>query len=265
MREQPQLIRPPSLTDAVVMHIRDAIIHGEYAPGQQLAEASLAQTLGTSRGTVREAMRVLANLGLVARSANRGPIVTLLTPQKAREIYTLRALLESFAARTAAETGRLDSTALEDLEAHHHALADAGRTGNVSAMVEADMQFHWALSALAGHELLLEHLADIQTHNRRLLAYSDLYRPASEIVLQRHQQLLDTLRAGDPDVIERAIHEHISEVGLDIVERMMLRATGGVTGDGVGDRPGAEENGRAPADRALGATERRAAPTAATS
>jgi len=58
MQELRPLSRPQSLTDAVVMYVRDAVINGELAPGQQLSEANLAQTLGTSRGTVREAMRV---------------------------------------------------------------------------------------------------------------------------------------------------------------------------------------------------------------
>jgi DNA-binding GntR family transcriptional regulator len=224
MQAGAQLIRPPSLTDAVVTHIRNAIINGEYTPGQQLAEATLAQRLGTSRGTVREAMRVLANLGLVSRSAHRGPFVTLLTPEKAREIYTLRALLESSAARTAAEEGRIDVEALATLERLEGDLAAAGRSGDVGAMVEADMRFHWELSALAGHDLLMEHLAAIQTHSRRLLVYSDLYSPDYAAVVGRHDSLMDALRTGDPDLIEQAIRDHITEVGEEIVAKMSVAA-----------------------------------------
>lgn len=204
------------------MHIRDAIIHGEFAPGQRLPEANLAVWLGTSRGTIREAMRVLEDLGLVTRTAHRGPFVSLLTKQKASEIYTLRALLETFAGRMAAEAGRFDAAAIADLERRLDTLAETGRTGNVIAMVEADMKFHMAVSALAGHQMLLEHLADVQTQNRRLLAYSDLYRPDLEFVIRRHGHFLDTLRTNDPDLIANAIHEHIYEVGLDIVEKLML-------------------------------------------
>jgi DNA-binding GntR family transcriptional regulator len=224
MQEITQLVRPPSLTDAVVMHIRDAIVNGEFAPGQQLAEATLAQSLGTSRGTIREAMRVLAKLGLVSRSAHRGPVVTTLTPQRGEEIYTLRALLESYAARRAAEEGRIDAAALEDLAELEGGLARACRAGDLGAMVEADMEFHQALSALAGQELLSEHLSEIQTHNRRLLVYSDLYRPDYDAVVRRHEVLLETIRDGDPDVIERAIWDHITEVGRDIVAKMAASA-----------------------------------------
>jgi len=66
------LDRPPSLTDAVVAHIRDGIIAGSYAPGQPLTELQLSDELGTSRGTVREALRELGSLGLVTRTTHRG-------------------------------------------------------------------------------------------------------------------------------------------------------------------------------------------------
>jgi DNA-binding GntR family transcriptional regulator len=228
MQELRPLSRPQSLTDAVVMYVRDAVINGELAPGQQLSEASLAQTLGTSRGTVREAMRVLGNLGLVSRSAHRGPVVTVLTPRRAREIYTLRDLLESYAARLAAEQGRIDEAGIALLEERQRVLAGAARDGDVGALVEADMQFHMALSGLAGHELLSEHLTEIHMHSRRLLVYSDYYSdnydPDFAALVARHARLIDVVRDGDPDTIERAVSDHITEVGRKIVEKMEAAA-----------------------------------------
>ena len=224
MQEPRLLDRPPSLTDAVVMYVRDAVISGDLAPGQQLSEAYLSQTLGTSRGTVREALRVLTNLGLVARSAHRGPVVTTITPQRAKEIYTLRDVLESFAARMAAEEGRIDDAAIAMLEERQQAMVDAARRADVGALVAADMQLHHSLSALAGHELLLEHLALVHTHSLRLLVYSDLYDPDFAAVVERHARLIDVLRAGDPAAIEQAVSNHITEVGRSIVAKMRATA-----------------------------------------
>jgi DNA-binding GntR family transcriptional regulator len=229
MHEPGRLSRPQSLTDAVVVHIRDAVINGELAPGQQVAEASLAKTLGTSRGTVREAVRVLANLGLVSLSAHRSLSITLLTPQRAREIYKLRALLESFAARMAAEEGRITPEAMALLEERQEALAEAARLGDVGALVEADMQLHLTLSGLAGHQLLLEHLAAIHTHTRRLLVYSDRYGPDFDAVVQRHAKFLDVIRGGDPDTIERAVSDHVTEVGRTIVAKIESMTAPSVT------------------------------------
>ena len=229
--EQVTLDRPPSLTDAVVAHIRDGIIRGTYAPGQPLTEAGLAEELGTSRGTVREALRELGNLGLVTRSPHRGAVVSTLTARDAEEIYTLRAVLESFAAQLAVERGNLDAPALEILSGHVEAIARAGAAADLPGMVDADMDFHTALSALCGHALLIEHLAAIQVHSRRVLSYSDLYRPDFGIVVQRHRDLLDVLRGGDAHQVALAIDEHITGPGRAIVEKMLERERAG-GGDG---------------------------------
>jgi DNA-binding GntR family transcriptional regulator len=218
------LDRPPSLTDAVVAHIRDGIIAGSYAPGQPLAEVQLSEELGTSRGTVREALRELGSLGLVTRTTHRGAVVSTLTPRRAEEVYTLRAALESFAAQLAVERGNLDEAALTGLAARVDAIERAGVAGDVPGMIAADMDFHTALSALSDHELLIEHLAAIQTHSRRLLSYIDFYRPHPEVVVRRHRDLLAVLRSGDAFQVALAVDQHISGPGRDIVVRMLERA-----------------------------------------
>ena len=224
MQEIPLLERPASLTDAVVQYVRDAVIAGQLAPGQQLSEASLAQALGTSRGTVREAMRVLVNMGLVSRVAHRGPVVTVITEARAREIHTMRELLETYAARRAAEDGQIGPEAVTMLEERLRAMAAASHAGDVNAMVGADIAFHASLSALCGHELLMEHLALIHTHVRRMLYFSDLYTtdygPDLNSVVERHARLLDVLRSGSPDEVARAVSDHIGEGGHKRVARI---------------------------------------------
>lgn len=218
------LDRPISLTDAVVAHIRDGIIAGSYAPGQPLIEAQLSEELGTSRGTVREALRELGSLGLVTRTTHRGAVVSTLTPKRAEEVYTLRATLESLAARLAVERDALDAAALAGLARHVEVIARAGDAGDVPGMIAADMDFHTALSALSGHDMLMEHLAAIRVHSQRLLSYIDFYRPHPEVVVQRHRDLLTALRTGDADRVALAIEEHIVGPGRDIVVRMIERA-----------------------------------------
>jgi DNA-binding GntR family transcriptional regulator len=224
------LDRPPSLTDAVVAHIRDGIISGGYAPGRPLIEARLAEELGTSRGTVREALRELASLGLVTRTTYRGAVVSTLSPRRAEEVYTLRATLESLAARLAVERGTLDAAALSHLAGHVEAIARAGASGDVPGMIVADMDFHTALSALSRHDLLMEHIAAIRVHSQRLLSYIDFYQPHPEVVVQRHRDLLAILRSGDADRVAAAVEDHIAGPGRDIVARM--KQAGAASGEG---------------------------------
>ena len=221
--EQRTLDRPPSLADAVVTHISEAIIAGDYEPGQPLTEASLSEELGTSRGTVREALRELAGLGLITRSPHKGAVVSTLTARDAEEVYTLRAALESFAAQLAVERGHIDEAALSVLTARLADITRAADAADVPGMVAADLAFHTTLSGFSGHALLMEHLAAIQVQSRRVLFYSDLYRPTPEVVVQRHRDLLDLLRTGDAYEVALAIDRHITGPHLDIVEQMRER------------------------------------------
>jgi DNA-binding GntR family transcriptional regulator len=139
----------------------------------------------------------------------------------------LRAALESFAAQLAAERGYLDEAALILLGRRLKALEDTAEPGDVPAMVDADLDFHTALSGLSHHELLIEHLAAIQVHSRRLLFYSDLYRPQPDVVVGRHRDLLEVLRTGDPYQVSLAVDKHITGPGRDIVDKMRARERDG--------------------------------------
>jgi len=211
------LDRPPSLADAVVAHIRDAIVRGAYAPGRSLTETGLAEELGTSRGTVREALRELGGLGLVTRSPHRGAVVPTLTARDAEETFTLRAALESYAAQLALARGKLDDAALRVLAERVDAIAAAAEAGDLPGMVNADVEFHASLSSLSGHTLLMEHLTAIQHRSQWLLFYSDAYRPRPDVVV----------RGGDASRVAQAIDDHITGPGADIVASMVEQESRG--------------------------------------
>src|SRR5262245_46007962 len=92
-REKPS----PTLLSAVTRAVEEAIVRGEFPPGGALREVFLAGRFKASRGTVREALRALSEQGLVEMHSRRGAVVPQLSPQRARQIFSLRAVLESFA------------------------------------------------------------------------------------------------------------------------------------------------------------------------
>ena len=79
--------------------MRSAIVLGELLPGQRLTERELCALTGAGRTTVREAIRQLESEGLITTISHRGPIVSVLTEEEARDIYELRAMLEGQAGR----------------------------------------------------------------------------------------------------------------------------------------------------------------------
>jgi DNA-binding GntR family transcriptional regulator len=215
-----RLKRPGTLTSEVVAYIRDAVIRGELEPEQPLSEVRLAQELETARVTVRVALRALADVGLVEIVPHRGAFVSSLTPRKAWEIFSLRALLESYAVRLALDHGPLPTGALDDLERILARIAETAEEDDPTDLIEAVMAFHLTIAQLSGHELLVAQLENLQTQTRRLIFYTKLYQsdPMSEV--DSHQQVLDALRSGDGAAAERVVFEHHEAAGDRLVQRM---------------------------------------------
>lgn len=88
-----------SLATQVYEQLRSAIIRGELAPDSKLVELEIAQKMGTSQGTVREALQRLEREGLVERRSHRGTYVTILSLSEIHESFVIRSTIEGFAAR----------------------------------------------------------------------------------------------------------------------------------------------------------------------
>jgi DNA-binding GntR family transcriptional regulator len=91
------------LSHGICEQLQQLIYAGEIAPGERLNEAALALRMGTSRGPIREAIRILTGLGIVKAVVNRGVFVRQMSIREMLEIYELRALVFGFAAERATE------------------------------------------------------------------------------------------------------------------------------------------------------------------
>ncbi|MGH2531319.1 MAG: GntR family transcriptional regulator [Thermomicrobiales bacterium] len=215
-----ELKRPDTLTHAVARSIGEAIVRGTFAPGQPLPELPIASQLGTSRGTVREALRLLADQGLVEIFRHRGAFVAEATPRKAREIFTLRAELEAFAVRLIYEGGGYPEATSRELEETLAQLRAAADRFDVFAVAEFDMRFHDLLSRECGHQTLLDLLAGLRMQMRRFIVYTKLVNSDLEPESVTHQRLLDALRAGDAGHAAGEVRRHILVAGELLVRKL---------------------------------------------
>jgi len=100
----------------VASQLKQWIYTGELQPGERLNEAALALRMGTSRGPVREAIRILSGQGLVTAVVNRGVFVRQFSLREMLETYELRALMFGFGAEHASEhLGEADKLQCEAL------------------------------------------------------------------------------------------------------------------------------------------------------
>jgi DNA-binding GntR family transcriptional regulator len=201
------LARPETLTAATARHIGDAIVRGEFAPETALPESTLARSLQVSRGTVREALRLLAEDGLVEIYPHRGAWVAPLTVRAVRETYSLRMLR--------AAMGRIEDA----LQAIERAAAD----GSPSGFVDADLAFHETISRSCDHGALLEVLTTIRAKVRRYMFWGRVIDTSDVWVeYDPHVDIVAAIRSDDPDTIEKAVREHIIRAGellIGLLER----------------------------------------------
>ena len=199
-------VRPKTAQEAVLSELRRMLVTGELAPGEPLRQEALAETLGVSRVPVREALKVLEGEGAVVHEPHKGYVVAELSVDDLVEVYRLREILEAEAIRVAVP--RLTAADLDALAAAAADVDSAGRSGDVTAMTEANRRFHFLLFDAAGMPRLSRTL-------RQLWDATDVYRSVyfsgvtnRQRVKHEHKALLVALRSGDAAAAVRAQHEH---------------------------------------------------------
>ena len=196
-------------TATAIKHIRNAIILGELTPGQRLKEVELASTLGLSRTPVREALRVLDAEGLIQTSPKRGASVREYATADLRELYQLRAGIEGYCTRLAAERARP-----EDLDALAESCArfaglKAGR--DFDQLVQENLRFHSLIHDAARSDRIatvVRQVIDIPLVYRSYAWYSDSQKFVAEF---QHEQILHALESGDPERAELSMQVHVLE------------------------------------------------------
>jgi DNA-binding GntR family transcriptional regulator len=188
--------------------IRRLIATGHLVGGERLIEARIAEQLGISRGSVRDALWLLRGQGLVRDEPRRGSFVAELTAQDVRDIYDLRIAVEVAAVRVLVQRPRAES--FERLEQAIEAMRADGR--DAARAAEADLGFHSAVCAASGnsrlHDVYVRHASELLIL-LRLDEEKLEHQPDS--IASEHKYLLDALLSGDLVAAEAAFRTHLAE------------------------------------------------------
>lgn len=197
------LPRAPTTVDLAAGAVREHIMAGRFGPGAALPETGLAQSLGVSRNTVREALRVLAAEHLVTVEPNRGVFVRRLTRADVADIYSARRHLELGAVDRLATTatGFAIPAAAPDLPP-----------------AEANRAFHVQLVAVHGSRRIDEFFARLMTEMR--LGFLALPDPDAfhASYLPRNRAIADLLRAGAFGPARAALATYLADAEAQVGE-----------------------------------------------
>jgi DNA-binding GntR family transcriptional regulator len=196
-----------TLRERVYAHLKEEILDNRIAPGSVLQEVPLAESLGVSRGPIREALGILAAEGLVTSTPRRGAVVTALTKQDFLEAYQVREVLEALAVRLAVP--RMSGDEVAALEGPIEEMRRCSARANLMGFFEANTAFHEAFVVASGNTKLIEVY-------RRLIGQMGPYRRPSALLrgsldrsIAEHQAILDAARAGDGERAAELVVDHI--------------------------------------------------------
>jgi DNA-binding GntR family transcriptional regulator len=196
-----------TLWERVHEHLREEILANRLPPGSVLGEVALAESLGVSRGPIREALGRLAAEGLVTVRPRRGAVVSALTAREFLEAYHVREALEALGIGLAVprltpeEFGRLQE--LVDEQARHV------ERGNVDAFFQANAAFHELIVDGSGNETLKEMYRQLVSHMGRYRMRSLALRGSLRRSVIEHRAILRAAKAGDADKAVHLLSEHI--------------------------------------------------------
>jgi GntR family transcriptional repressor for pyruvate dehydrogenase complex len=209
----------------VLSHLRDQIVSGQLKAGTKLpSERTLCQTLGVSRGYVRKALAKLEHYGLIRTLPQRGTIVAGLGTKAISgliasigsldedfgpvELFEIRALLETFAARKAAErAGADDITEILRWHSEFRLRADSGQRG-----LEEDHLFHLAIARASGNPVCLALTSYFTPQIISLNAdFTESDPDRFRRTFAEHDDIVRAILAGDSPAAEEAMRSHMEE------------------------------------------------------
>jgi len=210
----------PTVRAIVAQKLREAIMSGTFKPGQRLVERELCEMTGVSRPSIREALRLLEADGMVSTVPHRGPVVSTISLEEARQLYAARAVLEGYAGR---ECARLrDPAVVRRMGDALTRLKAAFTKPDMMAILEAKTDFYAALIGGCQNAFIERMLKPL--HDRiTLLRITSMSQPKRvNKSLREVTAIWRAIQSGDEDLAERCCVDHIraaAVAALDMIER----------------------------------------------
>ncbi len=199
-----------TLSGQVAGAIRDAVLSGIFAPGQQMNEAELALRFAVSRGPVREALQRLLQEGLLVSYPHRGVFVVAFTEADLVDVYLAREAIEGAALRRIAALP--DRTALaQGLEAEIAGMVAAAAAHDWSAVSASDLAFHRSLVEAAGSPRLSRMYDTVQAETRLCLHLLIAGYRSSDRLAEEHRHLAALATGDDLEAALAEIGRHLAD------------------------------------------------------
>ncbi|MBN2333530.1 MAG: GntR family transcriptional regulator [Deltaproteobacteria bacterium] len=207
-----------TLREKIAELLREAIIQQKIKPGERVTELEIASRFGLSRTPIREAFRQLESEGFLTIIPRKGAMVASLEEKDIRDFYEIKAVLEGYAARIAAEHISDDEIAkLERLNAKIRECADRQ---DVAGMTRVHNEFHQLILEICGNQKIMTIVSGLV---RQFLRFRFFVSASSQLdkLLADHENIIAAFKAHDGSSAEKYIMEN-AKLGEDVLLKEFL-------------------------------------------
>jgi DNA-binding GntR family transcriptional regulator len=191
--------------------LREAILSGGYAPGDELSLTEVADRLGISRTPVREAFQELALEGLLELRMNRSAVVVGVTQVGVKELFEIRAVLESMATSNASER----SSDIAELAKLHRVFVEGSASSSPEAFAQYELEFHSWIWNASGNDRLVTMLRGLWRDS--MIGSGEVPRDHQLTAMAEHGQLLRFIKTGMTSSATRVMREHIERTLANVL------------------------------------------------
>lgn len=209
-----------STVDRVADELRRAVFDGELESGTPLREVALAESLGVSRPTVREALGVLVAEGLATREPNRGVSIATPDPDSVRDICRARWVLEGAGVRRWPEADEEHRDAVRTALVRYTSAVRSG--ASYQQLNERHLAFHVSLVGLTDSPRLVGMAESLMVELKLALAQVDRLRRNAHDQADSHTALVMLLERGDTDGAVEFLHRHLEDAEVQILTALGL-------------------------------------------
>jgi DNA-binding GntR family transcriptional regulator len=195
------------LHDEVVARLRAAIIENRFAPNERLNERVLCDRYSISRTPLREALKVLAQEGLVTLLPHRGAVVTPLTVAELEQTIEVMRPLEELAGALVVQ--RIDDAGLAEIRALHHEMCAFHARRDLPNYFRTNQAIHQRLVEETGNRILTLTYEGLNTRIRRFRYRANLAQERWDQAVAEHTVMLEALTARDGLRLGRLMSQHL--------------------------------------------------------
>ena len=216
---RPRSNEEKDLLSWAVSRLTEAILNGDFEPGEKLDQELIAAKLNVSRTPIREALKVLSTEGLVETRSYRGAYIPILTPKDVQDTYEIRWVIESEIVRQATPIipdNELDC--LADILKQDRIVATGHEEKNY---YEEDLKFHGLISSFCPNKLFVEILDKLNRRIVRVRTFA-LHQPGTHLNLSHieHIAILNAIQTRDAYKAGELMEFHLRNSANRIINNM---------------------------------------------